>query len=349
MEVTDMSKLSEPLSVKDIDFRVQSVNKGGYATILAYKSARVDMHRLDEVCGPLGWKRGHLNNNTNCIVSIYDDKRNQWVSKEDVGTESQAEAKKGLASDSFKRACFNWGIGRELYDYPIISVKLKENEISNGKASWGFKLKEWTWLTQFDKGVLNFIAAKDEKGIVRFKYGTYDKARALIEEQSAGGLKESTDTVEATPIVEEGKPEMILKKPHEPVPVEQEKQAPVEVDEAQEERNALSLLYKDIYGKRPSSAMKLENLKAKVEEGQKPKEESKPAYVAPEVTEEEEVNLGVFESLMAEDVALIDGFTDSEAFKVWAKKTFTKWEGIVSTEDIEEFKDLCRKQFEKLK
>lgn len=123
----DLKKLSEPLAIDQIDFRVQSINKGGYATILAYKDARVDMERLDKVCGHLNWKREHLMNNANCIVSIWNKDTNQWVSKEDTGTASNTEAQKGLASDSFKRACFNWGIGRELYDYPVMSIKLIGN------------------------------------------------------------------------------------------------------------------------------------------------------------------------------------------------------------------------------
>jgi len=86
------------------------------------------MNRLDEVCGVENWKREHSRDNKNCIVSIWDDSKKVWVSKEDTGTESNTEEEKGLASDSFKRACFNWGIGRELYDYPVISIKLLDNE-----------------------------------------------------------------------------------------------------------------------------------------------------------------------------------------------------------------------------
>jgi hypothetical protein len=177
----DFKKLSEPLDISSIDFRVQSINKGGYATILAYKDARVDMSRLDEVCTPLGWKREHTRDNANCVVSIWCDKKEQWVSKEDTGTKSMAEAEKGMASDSFKRACFNWGIGRELYDYPVISIKLKKDvewQLFNDKPkqSFGLKIKEWVWFTQFDKdGKLNYIACKDEKGIKRFEFGTYEK------------------------------------------------------------------------------------------------------------------------------------------------------------------------------
>jgi len=127
--MTDFKKLSAPLTVKEIEFRIQSINKGGYATILAYKNARVDINRLNESCGHLGWERKHNNGNHNCVVSLWDESNKHWVSKEDTGTESNTEAAKGLASDSFKRACFNWGIGIELYDYPVISIKLNKDEV----------------------------------------------------------------------------------------------------------------------------------------------------------------------------------------------------------------------------
>lgn len=177
----ELKNLSEPLDISQIDFRVQSINKGGYATILAYKDARVDMQRLDDVCGPLNWKREHLNGNHNCRVSVWCDDKKEWVSKEDTGTESNTEAQKGLASDSFKRACFNWGIGRELYEYPVIQVKLKDSQGENkGEwemrgdrpvATWKLKLKEWVWYSEFTDGCISFLAAKDEQGEVRFKWG----------------------------------------------------------------------------------------------------------------------------------------------------------------------------------
>ncbi len=187
----DLSELSKPLTVDQIDFRVQSINKGGYATILAYKDARVDMMRLNEVCGVLGWKREHSRENQNCTVSLWNDKTCQWVGKEDTGTQSNTEAQKGLASDSFKRSCFNLGIGIELYDYPILSIKLNSGEWKlneNKKDKWGnpkpeatynFKLKEWTWFTQFDGNELICIAAKDEKGKVRFKWGEYNQEKVV--------------------------------------------------------------------------------------------------------------------------------------------------------------------------
>jgi len=172
----NLSELSKHLHISKIDFRVQSINKGGYATILAYKDARVDMERLDSVVGPMNWKREHSRDNHNCTVSIWDDFKSQWVGKEDVGKESNTEAEKGVASDSFKRACFNWGIGRELYDYPAISVKLNadEFEIKNERAmaTWNLRIKEWKWYSEFSDDGISFLAAKDNKGVVRFSWGT---------------------------------------------------------------------------------------------------------------------------------------------------------------------------------
>lgn len=173
----DLAKLREPLPIQSIDFRVQSINKGGYATILAYKDARIDMQRLDDVVGALNWKREHTRDNHNCIVSIWNEETKQWISKEDTGTESNTEKEKGLASDSFKRACFNWGIGRELYDYPVIQIKLNDNEFdkATNKPTYNFKLKEWKWFTQFENNQLTYIGCKDDKGVLRFQYGTLKK------------------------------------------------------------------------------------------------------------------------------------------------------------------------------
>lgn len=169
-------KLNTPLTIDEIDFRVQSINKGGYATILAYKDARVDMNRLDAVYGVVGWQKRYelIDGNLFCSVGIWNDTIKEWIWKMDVGTESNTEKEKGQASDAFKRACFNLGIGRELYDYPIIQIKLEttEFEIKNDKAypTFNFKLKEWTWHSIFEEGKLVYLGCKDNNGKVRFNY-----------------------------------------------------------------------------------------------------------------------------------------------------------------------------------
>lgn len=113
------------LNADEIECRVSTVSAKGVALLL-YKDARCDMNILDETVGATNWQRGHTRENANCIVSIWDEKKEQWISKEDTGTESYTEKEKGLASDSFKRACFNWGIGRELYTAPFIWIQAKD-------------------------------------------------------------------------------------------------------------------------------------------------------------------------------------------------------------------------------
>lgn len=123
------------LRANEIDVRVAQVKENGLSLLL-YKDARCDMNILDETVGPYNWQRSHMRDNANCIVSIFDSEKQQWIAKEDTGTESFTEKEKGLASDSFKRACFNWGIGRELYTAPFIWVNNANiySQTVNGKT-----------------------------------------------------------------------------------------------------------------------------------------------------------------------------------------------------------------------
>ena len=109
------------LRADEIDARIGSI-RGNGLSLLLYKDARCDMNVLDETVGAFDWKRVHSRDNANCTVYIWDGEKKEWVGKEDTGTESNTEAEKGLASDSFKRACVNWGIGRELYTAPFIWI-----------------------------------------------------------------------------------------------------------------------------------------------------------------------------------------------------------------------------------
>lgn len=133
-----MGALFRALRADEIDVRVSTVSAKG-VSLLLYKDARVDMNILDEVFGPFGWKRTHqlIGDRLYCTVEIWDKEKGQWIYKQDVGTESYTEKEKGQASDSFKRACFNVGIGRELYTAPFIWVKADKVNITekNGKPT----------------------------------------------------------------------------------------------------------------------------------------------------------------------------------------------------------------------
>ena len=118
------------LKAEEIECRVSTVNEKG-VTLLLYKEARVDQKILDEAFGPFGWQRSHQNidGNLYCTVSVYDKETNTWISKQDVGSTNFAEKEKSQASDSFKRACVNWGIGRELYTAPFIWIPADKADI----------------------------------------------------------------------------------------------------------------------------------------------------------------------------------------------------------------------------
>lgn len=118
------------LRANEIDCRIARINRNGLQLLL-YKDARCDMNILDETVGPMNWQRTHSRDNANCTVSIWDVEKAAWISKEDTGTESNTEKEKGLASDSFKRACFNWGIGRELYTAPFIWITATDAKIES--------------------------------------------------------------------------------------------------------------------------------------------------------------------------------------------------------------------------
>lgn len=120
----------------EIECRVGRVFAGGFSVLL-YKDARCDMAILDETVGPGNWMREHkqIGAAIYCGVSIYNERLETWVTKWDAGAESRTEPEKGQASDSFKRACVNWGIGRELYTAPFIG--LKAETVPDGR---GYKL-----------------------------------------------------------------------------------------------------------------------------------------------------------------------------------------------------------------
>ena len=124
------------LTANEIECRIAQIKANGLSLLL-YKDARCDMKILDETVGAENWERDHkeLKSNIYCGISIYDEIKNSWVTKWDCGAESYTEKEKGEASDSFKRAGFNWGIGRELYSSPFIWIPSAKCNIadSNGK------------------------------------------------------------------------------------------------------------------------------------------------------------------------------------------------------------------------
>lgn len=169
------------LKADEIDCRVSTINEKGLSLLL-YKDARVDQNILDETVGPMRWQRTHqlIGDRLYCTVEIFDKEftgSGEWIGKQDVGTESYTEKEKGQASDSFKRACFNWGIGRELYTAPFIWVPAAKTEIisKNGKPSTydRFTVEE----IDYEGDKISRLVIRGKKGIV------FQMGEARTEEQ----------------------------------------------------------------------------------------------------------------------------------------------------------------------
>lgn len=168
------------LKANEIDCRVSQIDKS-WCTLLLYKDARVDQNILDETVGCMNWQKRYVRENANCIVGIWDEDKKQWVEKEDTGKESANEAEKGLASDSFKRACFNWGIGRELYTAPGIIVFPRKDIKYKDKGKevdefYEYKEGKYTTKTRFEVEIITYdennnikdLIIRDNKGNERF-------------------------------------------------------------------------------------------------------------------------------------------------------------------------------------
>lgn len=165
------------LKAEEIDCRIAQIKKN-WLSLLLYKDARVDQNILDEAYGPFGWQRDHkeLKGNIYCGISIYDKDTKQWITKWDCGKESFSEAEKGEASDSFKRAGFNWGIGRELYTSPAIFIPLKDDEgnenfeIVEDKGKFSTKTKFRVEAIQIENKEIIALSIKNNKNKRVFLY-----------------------------------------------------------------------------------------------------------------------------------------------------------------------------------
>lgn len=156
----NLDVLKRPLTADQIDFKVSQITKTNdavWASILAYKDARVDMEMLDEAVGPLGWQNTYQRDSNGvlqCSIGIYDEFSKSWVWKTSNGVPSDFESEKGEYSDAFKRAGFMLGIGRKLYDFPAIWVQLNEKDYyeKDGKVRASNKLRpnDWRWSVSED-------------------------------------------------------------------------------------------------------------------------------------------------------------------------------------------------------
>lgn len=160
-----MDKKFRVLRADEIDVRVAQAKETG-VSLLLYKDARVDMSILDETVGPENWQRKHYECKGNLFCSVGIHAGTEWVWKDDAGSESNTEKEKGEASDSFKRACFNWGIGRELYTSPFIWVSADKTEIKPAGPKFACYDKFWVGKIIIDDATrqITALAIDNKKG-----------------------------------------------------------------------------------------------------------------------------------------------------------------------------------------
>ena len=189
------------LRADEIDCRVAQIfERSSTCTLLLYKDARCDMNILDETVGAYSWKKEYKRDNANCIVSIYYPTMGEWIGKEDTGTESNTEAEKGLASDSFKRACVNWGIGRELYSAPRIVVPCTLVERNGKKVTYDrFTVKEISYDAK--ERIAHLVITKD--GTKVFEWNSEEEEDALNSAPSEVHIKSLRKLMEKKGVTEE--------------------------------------------------------------------------------------------------------------------------------------------------
>ena len=195
-----MAFMFRPLRADEIECRVSTVSAKG-CSLLLYKTARADQDLLDETVGPKNWQRRHTRDNANCIISIWDEDKKQWVEKEDTGTESFTEKEKGLASDSFKRAGFNWGIGRELYTAPFIwipagNVTLEEY---NGKKTTKDRFSVTEIKYDKDGNVVALEIKNDKTDRIVYTYGK-TKGQRVDDRKTKAVASQTIDTVKMSAV-----------------------------------------------------------------------------------------------------------------------------------------------------
>lgn len=164
--------------------KVSNTPYGTSAMLLLYKDSRYDMAVLDELYGPLGWSVDYklIKDCLYCTISVYDKETNQWISKTSNGTESNQDPQKGEASDALKRAGFLWGIGRELYTAPQISVPLNQGEFNGNKLNFGVEFHVAEIGYDEDRNI-NRLVIVDKQNIIRWKWG-YEPPREEVKQKA---------------------------------------------------------------------------------------------------------------------------------------------------------------------
>ena len=190
------------LTADDVEVRIATVKKNG-VSLLLYKDARVDQNILDDTVGVENWQKKYevIGGILFCSVGIRvlheDSQEREWIWKQDVGVESYTEKEKGQASDAFKRACFCFGIGRELYTAPFIWIpadKCKIEQVAGDYQRYTcyerFRVKSM----QVEGGKITALAITNERGVEVFQMGM-KRVEQKVEQKELKPMLVSADEI----------------------------------------------------------------------------------------------------------------------------------------------------------
>ncbi len=193
------------LRSEEIECRVATVNEKGLSLLL-YKDARTDQNILDETFSPWGWQRTHqsINGHLFCTVKIWDSEKLQWIEKQDLGTASYAEKEKGEASDSFKRACVNVGIGRELYTAPFIWIPAhKVNICKKGEKLVTTDVFRVSAIAYNNQREISFLKIEKNNGSKVFTFDNRVSQGNHLQAETKGKVKENLSEAQLSMLKQE--------------------------------------------------------------------------------------------------------------------------------------------------
>lgn len=131
------------LTPEQIEVRVTNTKYKGSANLLLYIDSRCAANILNDTVGVFNWQIEYksVNDKVYGRLSIKHPTSNEWIVKEDTGSESNIEGDKGQASDILKRCIARWGCDY-LYSAPDIKIKCPDSYYFNDKLSMSFKVKD---------------------------------------------------------------------------------------------------------------------------------------------------------------------------------------------------------------
>ena len=133
-------KLTDFFKDEELEWKPQStgIDKTGkpWAKVLCYVSARAIQERLDDVYGVTGWKDTYRfePHGTICSLSVWDQDKKEWITKENGSQETDIESFKGGISSALKRvAASGYGIGRYLYALDTVFAECSKDRQKDWK------------------------------------------------------------------------------------------------------------------------------------------------------------------------------------------------------------------------